>query len=262
MSLKKKKNWANAALLLRRHPFERRLSRFLTTWCRLCREKAGPCWEEILFDQFWPQWAVLIDNRVYHWCMAAERWDTLAELPVFWPIKCRGVALGGSGDRGKGGARSGSVSRLISRCHSDTVGFRREGQPGSTQESAGSLGKTARKKKIILKPYEQWNRPNKACERSATECISHIATLTKLLDDTVQIRGSRYRAVSLSRQDTSGEGRKKLTDCNCTSQLSNRLWKALPATHILSRTPPRHRPEGRISTKTSPRSKVVIRRWK
>lgn len=69
------------------------------------------------------------------WC---RNW---ARLPVFRPIAYRGVALGGSGHGGEGGARSGSVSRLISRCHSATVGSRREGQPRSTQESAGSVGK-------------------------------------------------------------------------------------------------------------------------
>ena len=48
---------------------------------------------------------------------------------------------GGVATAQRGGARSGSVSRLISRCHSATVGYRREGQPRSTQESAGSVGK-------------------------------------------------------------------------------------------------------------------------
>lgn len=65
-----------------------------------------------------------------------------ASLPVVCPIRCRGVAQWGRGRGIEGGARSGSVFRLISRCHSATVGSRREGQPRRTQESAGSVGKT------------------------------------------------------------------------------------------------------------------------
>lgn len=69
-------------------------------------------------------------------------------------MACRGVALGGRGHGGKGGARSGSVSRLISRCHSATVGSRREGQPRSSQESAGSVGQKFNEKNILT-PSEQ-----------------------------------------------------------------------------------------------------------
>lgn len=60
----------------------------------------------------------------------------------------------GRGHGGEGGARSGSVFRLISRCHSATVGSKREGQPRSTQESAGSVGENTPKIRRTMKPIE------------------------------------------------------------------------------------------------------------
>lgn len=97
----------------------------------------------------------------WHECIIGAWSLTVVEIgqgcPVSRPIAYRGVALGGRGHNGEGGPTSGSVSRLISRCHSATVGSRREGQPRSTQESAGSVGKTARKYSKIertMKPIE------------------------------------------------------------------------------------------------------------
>lgn len=64
------------------------------------------------------------------WCMAVKGWGEMGEV-TFSLVQshnevCRheGVAT-----LVRGGARSGSVPRLISRCHSATVGSRREGQP-------------------------------------------------------------------------------------------------------------------------------------
>ncbi|KAF3841065.1 hypothetical protein F7725_006927 [Dissostichus mawsoni] len=51
----------------------------------------------------------------------------------------------------RGGARSGSESRLISRCHSATVGFRREGQPKEAyRNQACSAGHVRRREKKKL----------------------------------------------------------------------------------------------------------------
>lgn len=103
--------------------------------------------------------------------------------------------------------------RLISRCHSATVGFRREGQ----------LAALCRKKRGHHSEKTSRNHTNNETERVTPVTpprpsrLHALPRLEKLSDDKlVRIRGSRSRAVSLSRQDTSGEGRKKAdrpTDC-------------------------------------------------
>lgn len=77
-----------------------------------------------------------------------------ARLPVSRPIAYRGVALGGRGHAGEGGARSGSVSRLISRCHSATVGSSREGA-AKKLTGIGWLCREEILRENILKPNEQ-----------------------------------------------------------------------------------------------------------
>lgn len=152
---------------------------FLTTWYRLHRERTEPCWN----DFFSPSFQTSVGSA-YEW----HGW-IIGALPLTVVDIGRGRRLDDQWHvevwLSEGVATVGRVALEAEVCLGWSLAVIRprsvpgeRGQPSSSQESAGSVGKKFNAKNILT-PSEQWNRSSKALERNSAEYCSRVATFNK-----------------------------------------------------------------------------------